>query len=249
MAGVDQTFNITGMHCGACVSKVTAALQPYAASVSVTLNPPRVRLTDMTTGTIATLQAAVSKAGAYTLVPDANVQPVRDTAADSAATSWLATYYPLLLIVAYIALVSLAGTANPTGGVDGRAWMTNFMAGFFLVFSAFKFLDLRGFADAYAGYDLLARRWHGYGYIYPFLELALGLAYLFRIAPDATNVATLLLMGFSSLGVIAALANKRRIVCACLGTVLKLPMSTVTLVEDLGMAAMAATMLVTGGHI
>lgn len=241
---MDQTFQITGMHCGACISKVTAALQPFAAGVSVTLKPPRVTLTDTSTTTIATLQAAVAIAGAYTLSREADAQSSTD---DTGATeaSWLATYFPLLLIVGYIAIASFAGTTALSGSIDWRAWMMNFMAGFFLVFSAFKFLDLSGFADAYAGYDLLAKRWHAYGYIYPFLELGLGLAYLFRIAPDATNAATLLLMSFSSLGVVAALANKRRIVCACLGTVLKLPMSTVTLVEDLGMALMAATMLAT----
>lgn len=250
---MDQTFKITGMHCGACVSKVTAALQPFAGGVSVTLNPPRVRLTDVTTQNVATLQAAVSKAGGYGLVPETdtktdNATIAGVTVAEDAPAPWLASYLPLLLIIAYIAVAAFAGSTLQSGAVDWRAWMTNFMAGFFLVFSAFKFLDLRGFADAYSGYDVLARRWHAYGYIYPFLELALGLAYLFRIAPVATNAATLLLMGFSSLGVLAALANRRRIVCACLGTVLKLPMSTVTLVEDLGMAAMAAAMLLTGGH-
>ena len=242
---MDQTFEIAGMHCGACIAKVTAALQPFASGVSVTLKPPRATLTDASTSNLATLQAAVSKAGNYTLTPLATTQEAVSSANTSdASASWLSTYRPLLLIVGYIAIASFAGTTGMAGaGVNWHAWMTNFMAGFFLVFSAFKFLDLRGFADAYASYDLLAKRWHGYGYVYPFLELGLGLAYLFRIAPDATNVATLLLMSFSSLGVIAALANKQRIVCACLGTVLKLPMSTVTLVEDLGMAIMAAVML------
>lgn len=239
---MDQTFQITGMHCGACVSKITAALQPFASGVSVTLKPPRVTLTDASATNITTLQAAVAKAGAYTLSREAGAAAVA-TDADEAEASWLATYYPLLLILGYIAIASFAGTTASSGGIDWRHWMMNFMAGFFLVFSAFKFLDIGGFADAYADYDLLAKRWHAYGYVYPFLELALGLAYLFRVAPHATNVATLLLMGFSSFGVIAALANKRRIVCACLGTVLKLPMSTVTLVEDLGMALMAASML------
>ncbi len=117
------------------------------------------------------------------------------------------------------------------------------MAGFFLVFSAFKFLDLSGFADAYASYDLLAKRWRGYGLIYPFLELALGLAYLFRLELKSALIATVVLMGFSALGVIQALSERRVLQCACLGTALKLPMSTITLVEDVGMAAMAAAML------
>ncbi|CAM6000172.1 unnamed protein product [Sphagnum balticum] len=53
-------------------------------------------------------------------------------------------------------------------------WMRHFMAGFFLVFSFFKLLNLKTFADGYAKYDLLAMRWKPYGFIYPFCELALG---------------------------------------------------------------------------
>ena len=247
------------MHCAACVGRVTDALWTLADNATVTLHPPRATLSNPKTQDIAALNAAVAKAGAYTLSPIAASPPaaanVSAAPASRAATAasgddergWLETYYPLLLIAAYISLASFAGTGH-AGDFDVQAWMTNFMAGFFLVFSAFKFLDLRGFADAYATYDLLAKRWPGYGLLYPFLELGLGLAYLFRVAPTATHLATIFVMGFSSLGVIAALRAKRRIVCACLGTVLNLPMSTITLVEDLGMAAMATAMLIAGGH-
>ena len=247
---MNQTYDISGMHCGGCTAKVTAALAPYARDVRVTLDPPRAQLDGATTGDIALLNAALAKAGGYGLTPrivDVAPSAAGKGATDDAYRSWLATYYPLLLIAGYIAMASLAG-AGTAGGITWQAWMTNVMAGFFLVFSAFKFLDLRGFADAYASYDLLAKRWHGYGYIYPFLELALGLAYLFRVNPPATHTATILLMGFSSLGVLDALRNKRTLVCACLGTVLKLPMSTITLAEDAGMVAMAIAGLFTGSH-
>jgi cation transport ATPase len=246
---VNQTFKISGMHCGNCVGKVTAALKPFADDVTVTLNPPQAVLRNAKSVAEGVLQSAVARASAYQISPNVTTKPIAPSATgdDAEPSSWLSTYQPLLLIAGYIAIASFAGTTTASG-INWRAWMMNFMAGFFLVFSAFKFLNLRGFADAYAGYDLLAKRWYGYGLVYPFLELGLGVAYLFRIAPDATNVATLVLMGFSSLGVVSALLAKRRIVCACLGTVLKLPMSTVTLVEDLGMAAMAAAMLLSGGH-
>ena len=244
---MEQTFKLSGMHCGKCIGRVTEALRPFADKVEVTLTPQRATLTNPRETDIAKLSAAVAKAGTYTIAPIGAPIGINAAVAGESAEA-PAAYFPLYLIAGYIAVTALAGTGATTGSIDWRAWMTNFMAGFFLVFSAFKFLNLRGFADAYASYDLLAKRWYGYGLIYPFLELALGLAYLFRIAPNATNVATLVLMGFSSLGVISALMNRRRIVCACLGTVLKLPMSTLTLVEDLGMVAMAAAMLLFGGH-
>ena len=270
-------YRIDGMHCAACVSRVTAALRPLASSVQVTLDPPCAHLTVDRPLSLETLSTAVASAGRYTIAPvgDAAVVAVAAGLADaksaaaspsgtspaesipvaansavpgqSAAKSWLATYYPLLLIGGYIAVTALAGTAHGGARIDWAAWMTNVMAGFFLVFSAFKLLDLNGFADAYARYDLGAQRWRTWGFIYPFLELALGLAYLFRVAPMATNIATIALMGFSSLGVIRALARKQQIRCACLGTVLNVPMSTITLVEDLAMVAMATMRLTMGG--
>ncbi len=122
--------------------------------------------------------------------------------------------------------------------------MRHFMGGFFLVFSFFKLLDLRGFSDAYRSYDILARAWPVWGFIYPFAELALGAAYLLNLNPIATNLVTLVLMLVGAAGVLKALLDKRAIRCACLGTAINLPMTTITVVEDLGMAAMAAVMLV-----
>ena len=118
--------------------------------------------------------------------------------------------------------------------------MGHFMAGFFLVFSFFKLLDLRAFADAYGTYDVVAAKWPLYGFVYPFIELVLGAAYLGHFAPLATNAVTLAVMGVS----LVAVATKRKIRCACLGTVFNLPMSLVTLVEDGLMLTMATAMLI-----
>jgi len=153
------------------------------------------------------------------------------------------SYYPLALILFFllgvVALIEVAG-----GQFDAMRAMGHFMAGFFLVFSFFKLLDLRAFADAYGTYDVVAAKWPLYGFVYPFIELALGAAYLVHFAPIATNAVTLAVMGVSIVGVIKALATKRKIRCACLGTVFNLPMSIVTLVEDGLMLVMSATMLI-----
>jgi hypothetical protein len=169
-------------------------------------------------------------------------QPALICAADvQSSLGWFATYRPLLLILAYLLTASVI-VQLPKNGWEGVHWhetMRYFMAGFFLVFSLLKLLDIPAFANAYASYDLLAKRWHGWGLIYPFVELALGLAYLANWNPLITNWATLIIMGFSAIGVILTLLRKRSIRCAHLNTVFKLPMSTVTIIEDVGMAAMA----------
>ena len=228
---------------------------PLASNVVVSLQPMQVVLTGAKAG-FETLKTAVEGAGKYGLVPNqaSNTTPAHLIRAQEAPeiialiapnTNWLTTYSPLLLIVAYI----LGGSLLVQIGMDGLAGVTMmetmryFMAGFFLVFSFFKLLDINAFANAYSGYDLLARRWRGWGLIYPFVELALGMAYLANFNPMFTHWATIIVMGFSAIGVIKAVASKTQIQCACLGTVFKLPMSTVTIVEDVGMVLMAAGML------
>lgn len=126
---------------------------------------------------------------------------------------------------------------------DITATMSYFMAGFFLIFGTVKLLKLSDFAQAYATYDIIAQRSHTYALLYPFLEIGLGIAYLTRFMPWYTNLATLILMSVSSIGVVRALYQQQEITCACLGTVFKIPMTWVTALEDIGMALMAAYML------
>ena len=250
-----QTYTLTGLHCNACVGRVTKNLEPLAASVAVSLNPMQVVLTD-TKANFEMLKTAVASAGKYVLVPNtvANKPTAQSTRAQAASelianetadASWLTTYRPLLLIVAYILIGSVLVQVGMGGlpSITAMETMRYFMAGFFLVFSFFKLLDINAFADAYSGYDLLARRWRGWGLVYPFVELGLGIAYLANFNPLLTHWVTLMVMGFSAIGVIKAVASKTQIQCACLGTVFKLPMSTVTIVEDVGMVLMAAAML------
>ncbi len=242
-----QVFTLKGMHCAACVQRLTEAFSrvPGVRAAHVTLNPPEAHLETEAKVTQQTLDAAARSAGDYSVV--------REEAPSSSARASLKTedpvtpekepsLYPLVLIVAYIAGVVLLIEAV-WGEFSLHRAMQNFMAGFFLVFSFFKLLDLRGFVDAYRSYDVIARKAPAWGWTYPFVEAALGVAYLWGAMLAVVNMVTLLLMLVGSVGVLRALLQKRAIRCACLGTALNLPMTTITLVEDLGMAAMAAVML------
>lgn len=122
--------------------------------------------------------------------------------------------------------------------------MDDFMGVFFVMFSMFKFFDLPGFADGFQMYDLLAKPFRPYAYLYPFIELGLGLGYLAHWRPAAVYTATIVVMAWGAFGVISALAKGLDIESACMGTVLKVPLSTVALFENLGMAVMAGGMLI-----
>lgn len=158
-------------------------------------------------------------------------------------TKWT-DYLPLMVIVTLTLLAAcakqyayLAGT-----GWDWMRWMHDFMGFFLVVFSMFKLFNLEGFADGFQMYDLLAKPFRSYASIYPFIELALGLGYLAQWRPPFIYSATIFVMVFGSLGVLNALRKGLDLECACLGTTLKVPLSTVALVEDLSMAAMAGAM-------
>jgi hypothetical protein len=147
-----------------------------------------------------------------------------------------------LLVFAYLTGATLLiQAAQPA--FDGMQWMRHFMAGFFLVFSFFKLLDLKGFAENYFSYDIIARKWMGWGYVYAFIELLLGIAFLVNLSPVLTNLVTLVVMSISIIGVLKSVLNGRKIRCACLGAVFNVPMSTITIIEDALMIGMSAVML------
>jgi len=163
-----NTYEISGMTCQACVKRVQMALAPFADHVDVSLHPGQVILQNPKA---EYSQLAAALAGTHYSIreaaPHAAVASIiqKPAAADiQTSLGWFATYRPLLLIVAYLLVGSLLVQVSQHGmsSVHWHEAMRYFMAGFFLVFSFFKLLDIPAFADAYAGYDLLAKRWHGW---------------------------------------------------------------------------------------
>lgn len=131
-----------------------------------------------------------------------------------------------------------------TQGHSLQDWMRWFMGVFFLVFGSFKLVGYKMFVDMFAGYDVVAKRFKSYSYAYPFIELALALAYLGNQLSPERDWATLIIMVVGTIGVAHEIKRRTGIHCACLGNVIKLPLSTVSLVEDLGMGLMALVMIV-----
>lgn len=154
----------------------------------------------------------------------------------------LRDFLPLIIIFSSIILFTLLRQWI-AGSWEVINIMNDFMAGFFIVFGTFKIINWHHFAEAYSMYDIIAQRTRLYAYAYPIIELVLGIAYLFRLFPIATNLITFIVMLISSIGVALELLKRRTITCACLGVVFKIPMTYVTLFEDILMAGMAFGML------
>lgn len=243
-----QIYSIAGMTCAGCEAKVQYLLSAIEGvkSVHVNLAKAQAEIESIYPISVEVLHGALHDHPKYQIQELASQTLIAKPQVDvTQPRLWWVTYKPLLLIVAYILLVSLAVSCQ-NGRINFFAWMNYFMAGFFLVFSFFKMLDLRAFARSYAMYDIVAKKIALYGFIYPFIELGLGLAYLLHWNPFFTNLFTVVVMGVSAVGVIQSVVNKKQIQCACLGAVFNLPMSTLTIIEDLLMVCMALVMLLLG---
>src|SRR6266487_2417193 len=154
----------------------------------------------------------------------------------------LTDYWPLVSLILVSALAALAIAAG-SGQTTMRGFMHAYMGVFLIFFALLKIFDLEGFKDGFAMYDLIAMRNSTWGYVYPFIELALGLAYLAFLWPSAIYLATIIVFTFGTIGVILALRKGLDIACPCMGNVLAVPLSTVTLTEDGVMVAMALSLL------
>jgi len=148
---------------------------------------------------------------------------------------------PLFLILLYISVASVLLHRQDWNMQD---MMLDFMGLFYIVFSFFKMLDLKGFPDSFRMYDPLAKRVPIYAKIYPFIETILGLMFLLRFQVKIALVATIIILGITTIGVTKTLLDKRSIRCACLGTALKLPMTEATFIENAIMLVMATILLI-----
>lgn len=229
-------YIITGLTCNNCVAKAKSALLSLGdiTEASVQLAAPQATITMQHHIPLATLQEALSKKGHYQIRAADHQTEIKQT--------WLETYKPVLLVEAFLLGITLI-IEWKAGGFVWQRWMEHFMAGFFLTFSFFKLLDINGFANSYASYDILAKAWPFWGKAYPFVELLLGLGFISGIRPLLVNGASFVVMALSIIGVVQSLVRKRKIECACLGSVFNLPMSTITLVEDALMLLMSAIMI------
>ena len=147
---------------------------------------------------------------------------------------------PLFIILGYIFIASIL--------LNYKNWnltnaMLDFMGLFYIVFSFFKILDIKGFSMSFRMYDPLAKKAPIYASIYPFIEVLLGVMFLTRYEVNIALVITVIVLGVTTIGVTQTLLNKRAIKCACLGTTLNLPMTEATFIENALMIIMALILL------
>lgn len=153
----------------------------------------------------------------------------------------LQDYLPLALVAAGIVAATLITCVFTAFSLNNL--LSYSMGYFFVVFGAFKIADLRTFAMGYREYDLITKNLPVWGFMYPFVELALGGLYLFGFADQRLDIIALALSALTVLSVWLKLRRRETIHCVCLGNLLRVPLTYVSLVEYGVMGAMALIML------
>jgi len=239
-----KTYTISGMTCNNCKSTIHQNLNeiPEIESVEVNLEKREAIIFMKSNIDISKLQNALpSKFHIEKKAIDNSYASINESSIENGQEkSKLLQLKPLLIVLIYISVASIL--------INYKNWnsseaMLDFMGLFYIVFSFFKMLDLKGFPESFRMYDPLAKRLPIYGWIYPFIEIGLGLMLLMRFEIKIALIITLIILGITTIGVTKTLLKKKSIRCACLGTALKLPMTEATFIENIIMIAMAISML------
>lgn len=155
------------------------------------------------------------------------------------------TYRPIIAIFSMTFLMAVALGWLLPGPVIGVRLIEHFIAISMCVLAIQKLQDLASFSGQFLGYDLLARKWVPYAYIYPFAE---GWAGVLMLAGFATIIAAPVALVIGTIGAIsvykAVYVDKRELKCACVGGNSNVPLGFVSLTENIMMMAMAIWMLV-----
>lgn len=236
-------YSVSGMTCNGCRAGVEAKLGAVdgVTSVSVNLEKAEAEIVMENHIPLSVFQKALPEKYAIAekhAVMEKHHIPAVDFGKEQSEWKQL---FPLFLIFGYITVTAVLLNRNPW---DSDGFMLDFMGIFYIVFSFFKMLDLKGFPDSFRMYDPLAKKLPAYAMVYPFIETALGLMFLLRFQVTAALIATIVILGLTTIGVTKVLLDKKSIQCACLGTALKLPMTKATFIENSIMILMAVAMLV-----
>ena len=224
-------IKISGMTCSGCEETVTKALENVdeVKSVVVSLQDGSAIINLENEIPIDRIQKSLPEK--YQIQIDSS----DNFPSNTKQRSYLSDLYPLFLILFYITVGSVIMSWDHS--IDN--FMMDFMGLFFIVFSFFKFLDYKNFPNSFSMYDPLAKNIPIYGWVYPFIETALGLMFLFKIEIYLAIFLTVLFLSITTVGVVKVLSNKEEVQCACLGTAIKLPMTVATLIENSIMIVMA----------
>ena len=239
---INRKYKITGMTCSSCKASIESSLNHLDQVKSCNANIKLGELTLILNNDIdlKSLQNSIPKKYFINEEISSSDRLIEIKSDSTNKKSKIEQLKPLFLILFYITSASIL--------LNFKDWNWNeftldFMGLFFIIFSFFKMLDLKGFPVSFKMYDPLAKVIPVYGFLYPFVETVLGIMFLMRIQIIFALIVSLIILLVTTVGVTKTLLSKKIVQCACLGTHLKLPMTEATLIENIIMLSMSIIMI------
>ena len=234
MKKIIQIFNIKGVKCNNCVNDILKDLNEIKiiSYTEININLCEIKIISEQKIVATELQSYIKKKYIISDKDNYNTEIIK--------LSKFKQLYPLFLIFTYIFLSCIFLNIK---SINIESFMLDFMGIFFVVFSFFKLLDLKGFQNSFKKYDLIGKQFNLYCWAYPILEIIIGTCLLIRFQIYLCLILVLIMLLSTTIGVIITLRKNVKIKCACLGSVLNLPMTEATLIENFIMIIMSLIMI------
>lgn len=148
------------------------------------------------------------------------------------------SYRPVIAIFSVAFLISAALMLR-AGNIDPLFLLTGFVAVAMVLLGLQKLQDVESFSTMFLNYDLLARKWVPYGYVYPYAETLAGVLMVAGLLPWLSGPVALFIGTVGAVSVFKAVyIDRRALKCACVGGGSNVPLGFVSLTENLMMMGM-----------
>ena len=230
---MQETFKLEGMTCQGCADTIQNGLneQSFIDKAIVSLEENSLVINAKQNLDINSLNSIVSGLGNY------KVRPFKTN-----LIAQIINYFTSKKPIVILSSVAMQISADE---FLLKNFFMSYMGIFFVLFSFLKLLNVSGFSMTFKKYDLISKIIPGFAITYPFIELGLGIIFLAKIESVLiyVNLLTLLFMISQSIGISKSLINSEQIQCACMGSAVDLPLSSLTIIENLIMISMSAYMI------
>tara|TARA_B100001057_G_scaffold485965_1_gene566389 strand:- start:6783 stop:7493 length:711 start_codon:yes stop_codon:yes gene_type:complete len=229
-------FKIKGIKCEKCINEIYSDLKQNEE-----LNHIEINFSENQLKLSSTKNLTEKKIQSYLKSKYKVTEITKEENLNKTSFKKLKQLFPLFLIITYILFSSILLNYN---NLIINEFMLDFMGQFFIIFSFFKFLNLRGFKNSFKIYDPLAKKFNFYGWLYPIVETLLGISFLMRFEYQIFAYFSILILTPTTIGVIKVLNKGEEIKCACLGSILNVPMTEATLLENGLMILMSLALII-----
>tara|TARA_B110000116_G_scaffold69040_1_gene59590 strand:- start:504 stop:1244 length:741 start_codon:yes stop_codon:yes gene_type:complete len=232
----ETVYRVYGMTCQGCADTIENGIKSNLniTFAHVSLTEKELRIQSEAILDLNDINSIVSNLGNYKIL---NNNP----SLISIVINYFSSKKPIVIALILVATASLS-LQVPTKSFDINAWFISYMGLFFMLFSFLKLLNVSGFSMTFKKYDLISKKIPRFSLIYPYIELILAIAFLTQYLLIYANILTLVFMTSQTIGISKSLKNSEQIECACMGSSISLPLSSLTVLENIIMISMATYM-------